>query len=158
MTFAQTLTGVFALIFVIGCIAGSGCLDNTQTPQDNEAPEAAWKDVDPENPPSEIYLFDDANNGENHTIVQDSLIIITLEENPTTGYQWNISVTDRLSVLGETYEPSDTSGELVGAGGRHVWVLYAFDTGTYTFNAVYKRPWEELTGDEETFVLTFIVE
>jgi inhibitor of cysteine peptidase len=157
MKLKKALTGVFTLILVIGCIAGSGCLDSTQTPQDNEAPEAL-KDVDPENPPSEMYLFDDAHNGENHTLVQDSLIIIQLEENPTTGYQWNISVTDGLVVLGDTYEPSDTSGELVGAGGRHVWVLYAIDTGTYTFNAVYKRSWEEMTGDEDTFFLTFIVE
>lgn len=158
MTWMQTLTGILALILVIGCIAGSGCLDNTQAPQDNEAPEAAWKDVDPETPPSEIYLFDDTNNNETYTVVLDSLIIIILEENPTTGYQWNTSVTDGLVVLGDTSEPSDTSGNLVGAGGRHVWVLYAIDTGTYTFNAVYKRPWEEITGDEETFVLTLIVE
>lgn len=157
MKLIKALTGVFTLILVIGCIAGSGCLDTTQTPQDNEAPEAL-KDVDPENPPSEMYLFDDANNGENQTLLQDSLIIIQLEENPTTGYQWNISVTDGLVVLGDTYGPSDTSGELVGAGGRHVWVLYAIDTGTYTFNAVYKRPWEEMTGDEDTFVITFVVE
>ena len=157
MKLIKALTGIFALILVIACIAGTGCLDTTQTPQENEAPEA-WKDVDPHNPPSEMYLFDDANNGENHTLVQDSLIIIQLEENPTTGYQWNISVSDGLVILGDTYEPSDTSGEMVGAGGRHVWVLYAFDTGTYTFNAVYKRPWEKMTGNEDTFFLTFIVE
>ena len=150
--------GVFGLILVIGCITGSGCLDTTKTPQDNEAPQAAWKDLDPENPPLEIYLFDDTNNNETCTIMQDSLIMIQLEENPTTGYQWNISVTDGLVVLGDTYEPSDTSGEMVGTGGRHVWVLYAIDAGTCTFNAVYKRPFEEMKGDEDTFVMTFIVE
>ena len=155
MKFAQTLSGIFALFLVIGCIAGSGCLERIQKPQCIETPETAWKDPDPGNPPREIYLYGDTNDGETSAIVLDSLIIIILEENPTTGYQWNISVTDGLEVLGDTYEPS---GKLVGAGGSHVWVLYTIDTGTYIFNAVYKRPWEEMTGDDETFVLTFIVE
>jgi inhibitor of cysteine peptidase len=157
MKYSQTLTGFLALVLLIGCIMGSGCLDNSQIPPENESPEA-WKDVDPETPPSEIYLFDATNNNETQTIVQDSLIIIELEENPTTGYSWNYSVTDRLSILGETYEPSDTSGDIVGAGGTHIWVLYAFDKGTYTFDAVYKRPWEEMTREEDTFLLTLIVE
>jgi len=149
--------GCLCFIIVVGCIAGSGCLDNKQIPKDNESPEA-WKDVDPETAPLEIYLFDESNSDETNKIGPDSLIIIKLEENPTTGYHWEYSVTDRLSMLGETYDPSDTSGEVVGAGGTHIWLLYAFDTGTYTFNAVYKRPFEELTGDEKTAIFTFIVE
>ena len=155
---AQTFSGIFALFLVIGCIAGSGCLESIQQNQYIETPETAWKDLDPGNPPLEIYLFNEANNGETNSIVLDSLIIIELEENPTTGYQWNISVTDGLVVLGDTYEPSEISGGLIGAGGRHIWVLYAIDTATYTFDAIYKRLWDEITGDEETFSQTFIVE
>lgn len=177
MKFAKTLSGIFVFIIVFGCIVGSGCLDIIPKPTDKESPEAV-KDIDPENAPFEVYLVkesdpdgtytivqnrdlylsDESNSGETINIVLDSLIIIKLEDNPTTGYQWEYSLTDRLSMLGETYDPSDTSGDVVGAGGTHIWILYAFDTGTYTFSAVYKRPFEELTGDEKTVTFTFIVE
>jgi inhibitor of cysteine peptidase len=156
MKFTQTLSGVFALILVIGCIAGSGCLGDGQ-----ETIEAR-KDVDPATSPSMVYLFDESSNGETVTVVQDSLIQIRLEENATTClqyshcYAWEYWVDDGLVAFGE--EPSDHPAKFDGEPGYRMFELHPREPGTYTFKAVYKHPFEEMTGDEDTFVITFVVE
>jgi inhibitor of cysteine peptidase len=156
MKFPQTLRGFFALILLIGCIAGSGCLGDGQ-----ETTEAR-KDVDPKTPSSMVYLFDESSNGETITVVQDSLIQIKLAENATTCYQsshcytWEYRGDDGLIAFGE--EPSDHPAKFDGEPGYRIFELHPREPGTYTFTAVYKHPFEELTGDEDTVIITFVVE
>ena len=152
MKFPQTLTGFFALILLLGCIAGSGCLGDGQETTE------ALKDVDPKTPSSMVYLFDESSNGETITVMQDSLIQIKLEENLSAGYYWEYWADDALLIFGDTYDPSDHPGKFLGEPGTRMFELHASEPGTYTFNAVYRRPFEELTGDEDTVVITFIVE
>lgn len=135
---------LFASIIMAGCIS-----TESDTGNNNH--------ILPDTSPSEIYLFDGTNNNETYNISQDSLIYIKLEENPTTGYAWEITTTEGLVVISDTYESSDTSGQKVGAGGIHEWELHAQEPGTYTFDAIYKRNWEETTGEEDTYSLTLIV-
>jgi inhibitor of cysteine peptidase len=61
-----------------------------------------------------------------------------------------------LPVIDEGYLPDDPSGTVVGSGGMHTWVLVPEEAGTYSFSAVYMRPWEIVTGDEERFDLTVV--
>jgi inhibitor of cysteine peptidase len=142
--------GLMFVLLLVASIIMAGCI-STESDQENN------KQITPDTPPSEIYLFDGTNNNETYTITQDSLIYIKLEENPTTGYEWEITTTDGLVVMSDTYEPSDTSGQKVGAGGIHEWELHAQEPGTYTFDAIYKRNWEETTGEEDTYSLTLII-
>lgn len=151
MKFTQTLSGIFSLFLVIGCIAGSGCLGDAQ-----ETTEAR-KDIDPNTPSSVVYLFDKSSDGQTHTVVQDSLIQIRLEENATTGYQWEYWVDDSMIAFGDN-EPSDHFGKFDAESGTTFLELHPSKPGTYTFKAVYKHPFEEMTGDEDGFIITFIVE
>jgi inhibitor of cysteine peptidase len=151
MKFFHNLTRIFVLILVIVCIMGSGCLGDA-----SESTEAT-RDVNPVTSPSKVYLFDKSSNGETLTVVQDSLIQIRLEENATTGYMWEYRVDDGLIAFGDN-EPSDHFGKFDAESGTTFLELHPSKPGTYTFNAVYKRPLDKITGDEETFVLTFIVE
>ena len=48
---------------------------------------------------------------------QSNIITVKLPENPTTGYQWNLTTTAGLSVMNDTYVASDTTGKIVGSGG-----------------------------------------
>ena len=87
-----------------------------------------------------VYGKDDtdieAKTGETFTI--------KLEENPTTGYQWSIAVSDESVVVldKDDYEPDDQSGELVGSGGTRVLTFKALKAGTATIGMVYERSWE----------------
>ena len=151
MKFFHTLTGIFALIVVTGCILGSGCLGDASKSME------ATRDVNPVTFPSKVYLFDKSSNGETSTVVQDSLIQIRLEENATTGYMWEYRADDGLIAFGNN-EPSDHFGKFDAENNTTFLELHPTKPGTYTFNAVYKRPHDKITGDEETFELTFIVE
>jgi inhibitor of cysteine peptidase len=85
-------------------------------------------------------------------------LIVRLAENPSTGYSWNATVTSGLTVIGDAYEADPLSPGMVGAGGTHFWVISGTAEGEEKFSAVYMRPWENVTGSEETFVLNVLVE
>ena len=86
-----------------------------------------------------------------------SIVTVRLEENPTTGFEWNLTTTPGLKVIKDTYEPSDTTGKLVGSGGTHIWDISTVAIGEQKIMAVYKRSWEPTSGNETAFSLTVVV-
>ena len=90
-----------------------------------------------------------SSNGDILTIPASNRVLVTLAENPTTGYSWNISVSKGLAVVTDTYVAPNTA--LIGAGGYHEWLLAPDGPGTYTFNAAYMRPWEGASSAASTF-------
>lgn len=99
-------------------------------------------------PAAENYIF-------NETQPVGSRITITLDENPTTGYRWNVTSSAGLQYVNETFIAPET--EVVGAGGVHQWQYAAAEPGSAEFTAIYRRPWEEATGNETTFSMDFII-
>jgi inhibitor of cysteine peptidase len=85
-------------------------------------------------------------------------LIVQLAENPSTGYSWNATVTSGLTIIDDAYEADPQSPGMVGAGGTHFWIVSGTSEGEQKFSAVYMRPWENVTGSEETFVLNVLVE
>jgi inhibitor of cysteine peptidase len=88
---------------------------------------------------------------------QSKFITVRLAENPTTGFQWNLTTTPGLRIIKDEYLPSDTSGKMVGSGGTHVWDISTEMLGQQEIRAVYKRSWEPTTGNESTFTMTIMV-
>ncbi|MHC1597401.1 MAG: protease inhibitor I42 family protein [Methermicoccaceae archaeon] len=105
-------------------------------------------------------VFTQADNGTTVSVKLGETFSVSLPENPTTGYSWNMSTTGGIALKSDTYTPEQPSGktELVGAGGVHEWVFQAVGKGTQKVMGIYKRPWENTTGTEETFELTLNVE
>jgi inhibitor of cysteine peptidase len=100
------------------------------------------------------------NESQNTTTVYmntSRIITVKLSENPTTGYQWNLTTTPGLRILNDTYIPSDSSGKLVGSGGTRTWDITTDVTGEQKIHAVYKRSWEQTAGNETTFQMTVMV-
>jgi inhibitor of cysteine peptidase len=104
------------------------------------------------------YVFSGEQNNTTVSMKKGSTITLRLDENPTTGYQWNLTVTPGLKVIGDTYVPSDTTGKLVGSGGIHIWEITADDPGQQQIQAAYKRSWEPVTGNETSFRMWIVVE
>ena len=100
------------------------------------------------------YSFGAEQNGENVTVPVESEVIISLAENPSTGYSWNATVSPGLTVVGDRYRASATPEIMVGAGGIRTWTLVPERPGTFTFSSVYRRPRENVTGTEDRFDLT----
>ena len=84
-----------------------------------------------------------------------SVITVKLPENPTTGYQWNLTTTPGLNVTRDTYIPS--SPQLAGSGGIRSWDMATVQEGTQQIRAIYMRSWEPITGNETTFSMTVVV-
>jgi inhibitor of cysteine peptidase len=82
---------------------------------------------------------------------------IELPENPTTGYAWNVTLSSGLLIENNTYIQDNGTANKVGAGGTHQWVVKGVSTGKQTFSAIYKRPWEALTGNETQFTESITV-
>jgi inhibitor of cysteine peptidase len=71
---------------------------------------------------------------------------ISLQSNPTTGYQWEFAKRPDqrfLKGLGTKFEPSRS--ELAGAGGTQVWTFKALAEGKITLELRYDRSWEKKT-------------
>lgn len=86
-------------------------------------------------------------------ILVNDKIQFVLPSNPTTGYTWNVTAFEGLTVQSAFNAPED---QLAGAGGIQTYTLSAEKAGTYTFTAVYKRPWESSEYDV-TFTQTIVV-
>lgn len=90
-------------------------------------------------------------------LAKGKTMLIRLESNPTTGFEWMYSLADgsgkgELTLTSEEYETSDTSGKLMGAGGYDVFSFEGAKKGPQTLTFIYKRNWE---GGETAFEIMY---
>jgi len=100
------------------------------------------------------YDFGIEQNGENVTVPAGSEVLVSLAENPSTGYSWIATASPGLTITDDRYRPNATPEGIVGVGGIRTWTLVPGTPGVFTFSAVYRRPWENVTGAEDRFDLT----
>lgn len=77
----------------------------------------------------------------------DSLLVVTLCSNPTTGFAWEAAEISDQTVLEEKshefVSPDDiNTAPRVGAAGQEVWTFKALKVGQSTISMAYSRPWE----------------
>lgn len=83
---------------------------------------------------------------------------IVLESNATTGYQWQVTVSDDVIVRLVSQDYQAPSTELIGAGGHQVFELEAVGPGGATLNFEYLRPWENGVAPIDTRAFTVNVD
>jgi len=80
---------------------------------------------------------------------------VSLAENPTTGYQWDMKAGPGLTLVSDRFTgPSPSPSPLEGAGGTRAWVFRADKAGTLTLTGLYVRPWEADGKSAADFSLT----
>jgi inhibitor of cysteine peptidase len=95
--------------------------------------------------------YSGGDNGKTITVGNGETFTVKLDENPTTGYSWNMTVGSGLQIVSDRYVPSTTG--LLGSGGYHEWTIKAVSNGIHEVSGIYKRPWEPVTGSEQSFTL-----
>ena len=76
-------------------------------------------------------------------------IVLELDANPTTGYDWEIEFDEgSLRLLDREFEEG---GPGFGAAGRARYVFEALVPGQLPIKAVLKRAWEETPIEEKSF-------
>ena len=96
------------------------------------------------------------DSGQTIDIGVNQEFIIAIGANPTTGYDWEVSLDETMLELVEmTYKlAEEAEHEIVGAGGVDYFRFKALKTGEIEITMVYKRSWEEPTVQDETKVFT----
>jgi inhibitor of cysteine peptidase len=111
----------------------------------------------PASTPPRQQVVTEADNGTNISLEKGETFYLRLPENPSTGYSWELNLTQGLNnVSTEYYPPEQPEGieqPLVGAGGVRLWEIKAVAEGSQQVAGVYKRPWENETADGGTFTL-----
>src|SRR5262249_45985894 len=107
-------------------------------------------------PVSTIMLMR-ADNGKTIEICVDDTLVIRLDENPTTGYQWAMEEPNEevVALQSADYLRSRSAG--VGGGGQRVWTLTAKKTGVVILRLKLWRAWEGETSIVERFTVTLHV-
>ena len=102
-----------------------------------------------DDPRLEIYrLLDEDAAAEGIEIRNGEKILIALEGNPTTGYEW-IDATENLfpilePIAGSNYIAHPTTLPIAGGGGRFLFRYRAFSPGSQVLGFIYARPWESV--------------
>jgi len=78
---------------------------------------------------------------------------LKLYENPSTGYSWQLNLSNGLSILSDNYTQYPEPQGYVGGGGTHLWIIKAVTQGSQMVKGIYKQSWMNTTGTEENFTL-----
>jgi len=160
MRIIHTITGIGCCLFLLIACMAAGCTDTTgtETSVANETTPAVQVNVTQAEttttPASEpVYHTIFVNATSNEKIIKVSTgdrVLIRLEENPTTGYTWNATVSKGLAILRDSYIAPDTT-TMTGVPGYHEWILSPESVDTYTFKAISLRPWEGAQPTDDSF-------
>lgn len=99
------------------------------------------------------YRFTEADNGKTVNVKSGGYIVITLDENPSTGYTWVFKENQFPSMDSSFVE----SGGLIGSGGKRVIRYIAGGADEITVIGEYKREWESKE-PEKTFTLHVVID
>jgi predicted secreted protein len=101
-------------------------------------------------------IFEAKDSGTQARVPVRGHVLIRLEENPTTGYQWTAPEFDAncLHLESNTYTRRESAG--VGGGGIRQFEFSVIAACRATIHLAYKRPWETDTAVRRTFELTIV--
>ena len=85
-------------------------------------------------------------------------MFITLDSNPTTGYQWEVADVDAsvLAQLGTEYDAD--SSQLIGSGGEEIFTFEAVGLGETSLQLIYHQPWDDAPPDDDFSVTVVVTE
>jgi len=96
-------------------------------------------------------LLTEKDAGQSFSIKKGNQFKVTLEGNPTTGYNWVATGLDDL-ILKQVGEPEfKADSTLIGAGGKITLTFQAVAAGHVTLKLEYRQPWETPAQPEKTF-------
>lgn len=101
--------------------------------------------------------IDDTDNGSQVVLEVGQTLVLSLDSNPTTGYQWQIVELDEAILEQIDYDYEADQPALAGSGGKEVWRFQARSSGSTTLSLGYRRSWEEGVEPIQTFSMEVVV-
>jgi inhibitor of cysteine peptidase len=91
--------------------------------------------------PPRYHVYTDEDNGKTVEEQLGETFGIRLQANPSTGFSWNLSLTEGLRLSGDEYIPSTSPGQRVGVGGVQSYTMVTTAKGNQAARAEYRQPW-----------------
>lgn len=106
---------------------------------------------------SEIEIFQ-GDRGKTFAARQGDLIVIRIEENPTTGYRWEICMVEQqvVEILDSDYLIAPGGG--IGSGGMRIFRFRAKSPGISRVQLGLRRAWEPEVAVLESFSVNIQVQ
>lgn len=93
-----------------------------------------------------------AGEGDNGRVVSarvSDVIVLSLPENPSTGYLWDTRATPGLMLISNTFVRSPT--KYIGGAGTRIWRYEVTGAGTQSVTGSYHRPWMPASPTDRRF-------
>jgi inhibitor of cysteine peptidase len=98
------------------------------------------------------------DNGSTIDLKKGETLVISIDGNPTTGYNWVVDSVDQI-ILQSAGDPDYKSDSmLVGSGGTFKFTFTALNPGTTTLKLKYWRSFEPNNPPAETFEAKIVVQ
>ena len=107
---------------------------------------------------SKTVKVDQSMNGQTITVKKGQTIVVSLDGNPTTGFNWAAADLDTTILTQQGDAAFKADSNLIGAGGMVSLTFEAVGTGTTTLTLNYARSWETGVEPEQIFSVTVVVE
>lgn len=102
---------------------------------------------------SNIKRADESSEGQEIVLSVGDKLELSLDENPTTGFQWQLTAKGEPVCELESDSFLEPSSSLVGRGGEHRWRFKAARPGQGEIKLLYRRPWEQEGAAARTYTL-----
>lgn len=115
------------------------------------------------NTPEQTVILTKQDKDKVQNVAVGESFVITLDENPTTGYVWAVEGQPELLVLQSSDYVSDAPPHkpdrpmIVGAGGKRTFTFMAKKSGTTTLKLKHWRSWEGDASIVDTFSVPVLV-
>jgi inhibitor of cysteine peptidase len=104
-----------------------------------------------------IVCLDESDDGQTIHLRLDELVLVRLESNPSTGYDWHLEELDNEIVQSLCSAWVSDNPGLLGSPGDRMWFFQAESTGVTDLVLKYYRIWEGPDTAIKTFQLRFVV-
>ena len=147
---------IISMLFVIAAVVfAAGCTEEAEPAEDVTENNTAENNTTEVNETAETgLLVTEADNGTSISLKNGENFTLQLWENPSTGYSWQLNLSEGLSILDDYHTPDPHPEGSVGFGGTHTWIIEAVNEGSQQINGIYKQSWMNTTGTEDNFTLT----
>lgn len=106
---------------------------------------------------SEIAIVQ-SDRGKTFELSQNDVISIRLDENPSTGYQWEVEAFEPQIVELQNSDYTRATGTGIGAGGIRTFTFQARSPGTVEIRLKLRRAWESEDAAIDRFQVTLRVQ
>ncbi len=103
--------------------------------------------------------LDEKDSGRILQVSLEDILEISLEANPTTGYQWDITSIDTiiLQKIFEKYISRKVAENIVGSGGKSIFTFKSIKKGETSLKIIYHRSFEKNVEPQNEFKLIVVV-